>query len=368
MRELNHQELKLLLEDLYQCQLAPFVWGTFGIGKSTIIHEFGAEHGMDVVDERMATIDAVDFRGIPYIDTEQKFVEWIKPKIFNRKYDDAGKPIPKLIFLDELNLAPPMTQSAAYQLILDRKLGDDIQLMDTDFVVAAGNVDNDGGATYDIVPPLSNRFFNVRLSNPIKGFLEKAESVNLHPSIIGYLTLNGHELHTYNSNEKNLINATNRSWFAFSKLLKYKESKVGNLTKEQIQVLGSGLIPEAIVTKFAKFHYEGQLFPSYQSILEGTPDRELTKENAASSIAFTIGAVQFLSDPDNARDPVKAEKISKFIFDAAPTLIYADSKVAYCRSLLHKHVWLAQLVLSKDSQVPTVMKMYSQFQAIVKET
>ncbi len=366
MHELNHKEMKLLLEDLYECQIAPYMWGTFGIGKSTIVHEFGQEHGMDVVDERMATIDAVDFRGIPFIDTKEKFVEWIKPKIFHRKYASDGKPIPKLIFLDELNLAPPMTQSAAYQLILDRKLGDDIKLLDEDFVIAAGNIDSDGGATYDIVPPLANRFFNVKLSNPSEGFLEKAAKVRIHPSIIGYLTVHPQDIHTYNPEEKALINATNRTWFMLSKLLTYKEAKVGYLNKEIITTLASGLIPNVTAVKFAKFHEQGQMFPTYKSIVEGKPDKPLQPENAASSISFIIGATQYLSDPDNIRDKEKAETITRFIWEAPTDHIYADSKVAYCRTIMKDQVWLAQLAIDNDPSVPSVIKLYNQYKQITK--
>ena len=52
-----------------------------------------------------------------------------------------------ILFLDELNTAAPMVQASAYQLILDRKIGE-YTLPDGWAIVAAGNRESDKGVVF----------------------------------------------------------------------------------------------------------------------------------------------------------------------------------------------------------------------------
>ncbi len=65
-----------------------------------------------------------------------------------------------VLFLDEMNSAPPQTQAALYQLTLDRKVGD-YALPEGWRIVAAGNRTNDRGVVHRMPDPLVDRFFHV---------------------------------------------------------------------------------------------------------------------------------------------------------------------------------------------------------------
>ena len=67
------------------------------------------------------------------------------------------------LFLDEMNSAAPSVQAAAYQLILNRKVGQ-YKLPDNVSVVAAGNREADKGVTYRMPAPLANRFIHLELA------------------------------------------------------------------------------------------------------------------------------------------------------------------------------------------------------------
>jgi hypothetical protein len=62
-----------------------------------------------------------------------------------------------VLFLDEITSAPPAVSAAAYQLILDRRLGE-YQVPEGWAIFAAGNRQGDRGVTYSMPAPLANRF------------------------------------------------------------------------------------------------------------------------------------------------------------------------------------------------------------------
>ncbi len=65
-----------------------------------------------------------------------------------------------LLFMDEMNSAPPQTQAACYQIVLDRRVGD-YEMPDGWRIVAAGNRSNDRGVVHRMPDPLVDRFFHV---------------------------------------------------------------------------------------------------------------------------------------------------------------------------------------------------------------
>lgn len=81
-----------------------------------------------------------------------------------------------LLFLDEITTANEFIQSALLQLIFGRSLDDHNKLPDSCFVVAAGNYANNLSSSFNMIPPLMNRFciYNVVPSvEDIKIFLSK---------------------------------------------------------------------------------------------------------------------------------------------------------------------------------------------------
>jgi MoxR-like ATPase len=95
------------------------LWGPPGVGKSDMIRQTGERHGAPVIDIRLSQMEPSDLRGIPFRNGE--FVEWAAPAILPDEERHGGEGI---LFLDEINSAPPSVSAAAYQLILDRRLGE----------------------------------------------------------------------------------------------------------------------------------------------------------------------------------------------------------------------------------------------------
>jgi MoxR-like ATPase len=91
------------------------IWGACGVGKSQLVKQVAQHLKREFIDVRAVQLDPVDFRGLPRIKDDR--TEWITPNFLPTKGEG-------ILFLDELTSAPPMTQAACYQLVLDRALGD----------------------------------------------------------------------------------------------------------------------------------------------------------------------------------------------------------------------------------------------------
>ena len=132
-------------------RLWPFIWGSPGVGKSSIIGQLARSLNLALRDIRALLLDPVDLRGLPYVADGRS--KWATPEFLPQ--EGAG-----ILLLDELNSAPAMVQAAFYQLILDRRLGE-YTLPDGWVIIAAGNRDGDRAHTTRMPTPLRNRFVHL---------------------------------------------------------------------------------------------------------------------------------------------------------------------------------------------------------------
>ncbi|MDZ8034322.1 MoxR family ATPase [Nostoc sp. DedSLP04] len=109
-------DLKAYLDNLIRknLQISTMIWGPPGIGKSSIVGQIAQEYDIEFVDVRLSQLAPTDLRGLPV--AEDGISKWYPPEFLPR--DGKG-----ILFLDELNMAPPAMQGVAQQLILDRKVG-----------------------------------------------------------------------------------------------------------------------------------------------------------------------------------------------------------------------------------------------------
>ena len=187
-------------------KLPVFIWGAPGIGKSSIVKAIAKEQELEFLDLRLSLLDPTDLKGIPFFNAETNEGVWAKPSFLPSNPDSKG-----ILFLDEINTAPPAVQASAYQLILDRKVGE-YELPEGWSIIAAGNRENDRGVVYKMPPPLANRFVHFEMEVDFDDWKAWAYSAKIDASIIGYLAYDKSMLFTFDatSNEKSF--ATPRSW------------------------------------------------------------------------------------------------------------------------------------------------------------
>ena len=161
-RTVGPKNAKKSLRKAFKSKRPIFLWGPPGIGKSDIVKQLGEELEAHVIDVRLSLWEPTDIKGIPYFDSNDGTMRWAPPsELPSMEFAKKHKQI--ILFMDELNSAAPSVQAAAYQLILNRRVGT-YQLPDNVVMVAAGNRETDKGVTFRMPAPLANRFVHLEMT------------------------------------------------------------------------------------------------------------------------------------------------------------------------------------------------------------
>ena len=221
---LNHYHMRILsmrpselqnyLTEILDTNLkhAVMLWGKPGVGKSSIIRKLCESKKIDFIDLRLSQLMPSDLRGVP-VPTDG-ITHWYPPSFLPTE----GRGI---LFMDELNMAPPTLQGVAQQLILDRRVGDYI-LPEDWFIWAAGNSKSDRAAVYEMPAPLANRFLHLTMDESLDEFKQYAYAHNFSPNVIGFLSFRPDLLHKMHPSEPNWPSP--RSWEMAANLHHFKMS------------------------------------------------------------------------------------------------------------------------------------------------
>ncbi len=197
-------------------QRATMLWGTRGVGKSSIVQQVAQHFGVPLVDLRLTTIEPVDIRGAIYADEVKGQTVWFPPEFLPSADQPQG-----VLFLDELTAADQRLQISAYSLILDRRVGH-YRLPDGWQVVAAGNASFHGAVSHDMGTALADRMFHFHVQAAIDSFLEFALAHNFAPAVMAFLRVRPDKLDDTASQLANdhLVGASPRGWEDVSNVLK----------------------------------------------------------------------------------------------------------------------------------------------------
>jgi len=199
------------LRALIESQIPTFLWGAPGIGKSSIIRQIAREMGIGCIDLRLSLFDPTDLKGIPFYERETHSALWAPPSFLPREGEG-------ILFLDELNAAAPAVQASAYQLILDRRVGE-YTLPDGWAIVAAGNREGDRGVVYRLPSPLANRFVHVEMEVNVTDWRDWAIRSGIDGRIVAYIAFQNDALFGFDPLKSARSFATPRSWEAVHRIL-----------------------------------------------------------------------------------------------------------------------------------------------------
>ncbi len=192
------------------------LWGPPGVGKSQIVTQIGARHTVPVIDIRLSQMEPSDLRGIPFRVGEH--VEWAVPAMLP---DAQRHGVEGILFLDEITSAPPSVSAAAYQLILDRRLGA-YQVPTGWAIFAAGNRQGDRGVTYSMPAPLANRFSHFEFDTNLDDWVAWAYASGIDERVIGFLRFRPELLFDFDPAHNPVAFPSPRSWeFAHRALAKF---------------------------------------------------------------------------------------------------------------------------------------------------
>ena len=319
-RTVGPNEAKAAIRKCLKKQRPVFMWGPPGIGKSDIVKQLGDESGREVIDVRLSLWEPTDIKGIPYYNATSNTMTWAPPAELPTDPESTA-----ILFLDELNSAAPATQAAAFQLVLNRRVGTYV-LPKGVAIVAAGNRETDKGVTYRMPAPLANRFLHLELRTDYEDWQQWAVTNRVHEQVVGYLGFAKQDLYDFDPKSSSKAFATPRSWQFVSELLDEDDVSDSTLTD-----LISGAVGEGLAVKFMAHRRVAKQMPNPSDILSGKVLKSDIKEISAM-YSLSISLCYELQEAD--RKKVKnwdamADCFFLFLMENFPTeLIVMGAKVA----------------------------------------
>jgi MoxR-like ATPase len=285
----NFLEMLRFLDRAYRTKTPVGIIGKYGIGKSQMIyafakkkaqeegrelkiwHELSEEEKKEVfehperyfvlVDIKLQSIgDPTKLTGLPLIEEvntengKDRSIIWALP-LFLKVLSLPN--IKGMLFLDEINMALPSLQSTAFELILQKKVGE-WKLNDDVFVVAAGNPTDVNIAATKIPAPLINRmaFIDFDQFISLENWLNWAIKNKIDSRITGFLRIFKEEfIHTPYDDIKRgkesvdtmKPSTTPRSWEMLSRFIEGEENR------RNIELASQALLHPETAVKFMGF-------------------------------------------------------------------------------------------------------------------
>jgi hypothetical protein len=234
-----------------------------------------------MIDLRLGQMEPTDIRGIPFYNKDIGKMDWAPPVELPDEEMAGQYPI-VVLFLDELNSAAPSVQSAAYQLILNRRIGK-YKLPDNVVMVAAGNRESDKGVTYRMPTPLANRFIHQEMKVDFPSWLEWAVNNRVHKDVVGYLSFAKQDLYDFDAKSASRAFATPRSWTFVSQLL--DDASDDDTTMNLI----AGTVGEGLAVKFMAHKKVAGKMPNPADILSGkVKDLQVKEVSAMYSLVISM--------------------------------------------------------------------------------
>ena len=304
IRQLSPNKAKASILHALKIKRPIFLWGGPGIGKSDIIHQIAKTIEAKVIDIRLSLWEPTDIKGIPYFNSKENNMTWASPaELPTQAMAKKHKNI--VLFLDEMNSAAPSVQAAAYQLILNRRVGQ-YELPDNVLIVAAGNREADKGVVYRMPAPLANRFIHLEMKPEFDDWFEWAVANNVNKDVVGYLTFSKKDLYDFDPKSPSRSFATPRSWSFVSELLS------DELDENTVTDLVSGAVGEGLAVKFMAHRKVASQLPNPSEILEGKIT-ELKSKEISAMYSLTVSLCYELKEANDKKDKKFNEKVNKFL-------------------------------------------------------
>jgi SpoVK/Ycf46/Vps4 family AAA+-type ATPase len=206
-------ELHRLVAGTLRAGISVLLRGHPGVGKSSLAARLAEELDLPLVDIRLAQRDPADLCGVWFPDREARQLVSFPP---SWAVEAASRPC--LLFLDEINAAvTKLHQAAAYQIVLERRVGE-LRLHPQTAILAAGNLEEDEAIVTPLSSALCNRFAHFIMRVDATAWGEWAEDAGIESSVRAYIERHGAEvLYAPGSGEPAF--PTPRSWEMASRLL-----------------------------------------------------------------------------------------------------------------------------------------------------
>lgn len=253
--------------------------GPAGIGKSEVVMKAAKDNGFELIDVRLPQMSEVEIAGLIYPSNDKSETVWLRPDFLP---EEGCKNT--ILFLDEITAATKRVQVAAYQLVLDRRIGAH-KLPDNVLIVAAGNREDDHGVYVEMAAPLANRFEIHEIVCDSVIWLEDYARDNVNAAVCSFIQENPDKLHTQAMmDESDMAFATPRSWKRVSDVMDSLAGKNDKLLRTKIY----GNIGPLIGSEFMEWSKSHSDLVIIDDIFAG---KEVAIPTAEDKLIYVVNAV-----------------------------------------------------------------------------
>ncbi len=322
---------------------AVMLWGPPGVGKSQAIRQLAKEIEKNtgkrsvVTDVRLLLFNPIDLRGIPTANADKTLAIWLKPQIFQM---DPDENVVNILFLDEISAAPQSVQAAAYQITLDRVVGEH-KLPENCIVIAAGNRTTDKSVAFKMPKALANRLLHIEVEGSFKSWKQWAIRSGIHPKVLGFLTFRQNYLMKFDAATEELAFATPRSWEMVSNILNFVSDDVDKMLQ-----LISGVVGSGIAVEFRTWTRVYDDLPDLQDIFDGKNPKLPTGTDAMYALTAAMTAYARAHKDEMTR--------------IANSIVYADRMPPDFSAMLMKdYMYIEKNYREKLLQIPAFSRWLS---------
>lgn len=247
--------VKQSLKHLVTRKRPVFIWGPVGAGKSDVVASVAKELDLELRDVRLNLMDPVDLKGFPVVrgTGKSQTMAFVPPNFLPTE----GKGI---LFLDEMNSPSQSVQAAAYQLILNRKLGD-YEMPDGWAVIAAGNRRSDRSVVNDQPAALANRFVHIDFEVDVDDWFAWATKNNVSDITRAFIKFRSNLLHSFDPAANPRAFPSPRSWVFVDDVLQ------SGLAADTEFELIKGTVGEGAAAEYIAFAKMARDLPTAEEIL-----------------------------------------------------------------------------------------------------
>lgn len=264
------------------------LWGPPGVGKTSAVRQISDilvkiynKKKVNITELILAIRTPQDLLGIPTSDAEKTKTIYLCPDFL--KDMDKSEEVLNILFLDELTAATQTLQNIAYQITLERKIGN-YKIPDNCIIIAAGNRITDKAVSFKMPSALANRLTHFEVRADFNSWKKWAIKTNVDERIISFLNWKKEALFQFDPSVNTLAFPSPRTWAMLSSVIKEYTNLI------ELYPFISGTVGIGTATEFLAYCDIYNELPDIEEIFNGNI-QDFNLKNKDLSVSYALAYV-----------------------------------------------------------------------------